>query len=358
MDLEGIIYHQDCRHFRGDVPCKPNKTEGIHCIDCNYYSPTNGIILIIKLGAIGDVIRTTPLIHKINEEYPEAAIWWLTYSPEILPNNIHKILTFSLESILTLKATNFSMIMNLDKDPHACALTDILKAEKKFGFHLHNGKPSPINILSKNKYLTGLFDDVSLANEKSYLQEIFEICGWVFNGEEYLLDFDNTRKWEINNAGKKVVGLNTGCGGRWKSRLWKEEYWIELAKKLAENGFYPMLLGGQQEHEKNIRIAEQSGAFYPGYFSLQDFISLVNQCDLIVTGVTMALHLAIGLKKKVVLFNNIFNPKEFELYGRGEIIQPQKPCKCYFSPDCKNDEYFFMDSLSPDAIIKAIYNNI
>ena len=81
----------------------------------------------------------------------------------------------------------------------------------------------------------------------------------------------------------------------------------------------------------------------------------MNECDVIVTAVTMALHLAIGLKKQVILMNNIFNPKEFELYGRGKIIEPKNKCKCYFSPKCKNEhEYFCLDSLTPDMILNAI----
>jgi len=52
--------------------------------------------------------------------------------------------------------------------------------------------------------------------------------------------------------------------------------------------------------------------------------------------------------------NNIINPNEFELYGRGIIIQPEKECKCFYSPICKNEEYFCLDSLSPEAVFKAI----
>ncbi|MEZ4890529.1 MAG: hypothetical protein R2779_08245 [Crocinitomicaceae bacterium] len=38
--------------------------------------------------------------------------------------------------------------------------------------------------------------------------------------------------------------------------------------------------------------------------------------DLIVTQL-LAMHITIALQKKIVLMNNIFNPHEFELYGRG-----------------------------------------
>ena len=39
-------------------------------LDCSYYDPVDKKILIIKLGAIGDVIRTTPLLHKLKATYP------------------------------------------------------------------------------------------------------------------------------------------------------------------------------------------------------------------------------------------------------------------------------------------------
>jgi heptosyltransferase-2 len=46
----------------------------------------------------------------------------------------------------------------------------------------------------------------------------------------------------------------------------------------------------------------------------------------------MGLHVAIGLEKKIVLFNNIFNRHEFDLYDQGVIIEPEVPCKgCYKS---------------------------
>ncbi|MFN3269612.1 MAG: glycosyltransferase family 9 protein, partial [Candidatus Kapaibacteriota bacterium] len=142
----------------------------------------------------------------------------------------------------------------------------------------------------------------------------------------------------------------------WVSRLWPEHNWIELIHLLNENHYFPMLLGGEAEDEKNRKISEQTGAYYPGHFDLKRFISLVNQCDLVVTAVTMALHIAIGLKKKVVLFNNIFNRHEFELFGRGVILEPEKPCQCFFSPTCLNTEYFCMDYLFPDKVFQEIKN--
>jgi heptosyltransferase-2 len=355
---ESVKYFPDCRHFKGYIPCKPHKEKGYHCENCPDYSPADKKILIIKLGATGDVIRTTPLITRIKKEHPLAEIWWLTYSPEIVPSVVDHILNFNLQNILTLRNIRFDIVINLDKDYEACALANSIDRAQLFGYVLKDGRPAPADDNAVHKFITGLFDDVSKANTKSYMEEIFEICGWEYEGEEYLLDVDKSIKWNIPNEGKKIIGLNTGCGARWVSRLWDNKNWIELIGLLNAGGYFPMLLGGKQEDQNNSYLTDKTGAYYPGYFSFEEFISLMDQCHGIVSAVTMGMHIAIGLKKPLILMNNIFNPNEFELFGRGEIVQPENECKCYFSPKCKNDEYFCMDSLKPETIYNAIAKHV
>jgi len=102
---------RDCRHFKGDVPCKPHKLHAVHCTDCNYYDKTDKDILIIKLGAIGDVIRTTPLLRKLKQEFEHAKIWWLTLTPEILPAEVDMPMGFVLKHIISLEAIQFSILL-------------------------------------------------------------------------------------------------------------------------------------------------------------------------------------------------------------------------------------------------------
>jgi len=71
--------------------------------------------------------------------------------------------------------------------------------------------------------------------------------------------------------------------------------------------------------------------------------------------VTMALHIAIALKKQIVLMNNIFNKHEFEMYGRGDIVEPSEPCDCYYSPVCHHDS---MKSIFPEIIFQKIDNRL
>ncbi|MFI5264821.1 MAG: glycosyltransferase family 9 protein, partial [Candidatus Kapaibacterium sp.] len=316
-------------------------------------------ILIIKLGAAGDVLRTTPILHKLKADHPQARIWWLTLSPELVPStHVDRILKWNSESIEILQVLDFSILINLDKDHHACALANRLSAKKKIGFLLSPlGVSVPADKNAEAKYDTGIFDDVSLANRKSYPEELFEICGYTFSGEKYILDQPEKMNFPGLDKSRPIIGMNTGAGIRWTSRLWSTERWADLSKKLHAKGYNVLLLGGPDEDARNKEIQNLSGgtAHYLGYFPLKSFISLVNQCHTIISGVTMAFHISVALEKKIVLINNIFNKYEFgDLYGLGEIIEPDKPCICYFRGTCINKEYFCLDHLPVEKVLEAV----
>ena len=226
------------------------------------------------------------------------------------------------------------MVINLDKEKEACALLNTIQAKEKFGYALrpYDGVAWPVNELAEHKYLTGVFDQISLANTKPYVQEIFELCGFDFRGEEYVFDThdDKGYDWSQLPATRPRIGLNTGCGDRWTTRLWSTEKWIELITGLQAAGYTPVLLGGEAEDARNRELHAATGAAYLGTFPLPQFINLMNQMDGIVTQVTMGMHISIALRKPTILMNNIFNPHEFDLYGRGQIVQPNKDCVCFY----------------------------
>ncbi|HXB13847.1 MAG TPA: glycosyltransferase family 9 protein [Bacteroidia bacterium] len=342
LDIKSVKF--DCKHFRGDLPCKPNKLRGKRCT-CDEYIQVSHRILIIKLGALGDVIRSTALLVRYRKLYPNAHITWLTHSPEILPHDgsIDVIAKFEYKNILPLFSKEFDIAINLDKDAEACTLLSTVKAKKKHGFTLENGHLAGCNAASERKIVTGLFDEDSKSNTLSYPQEIFDICELKFEKEEPLLNVNKelVEKWTVlkqKASDKKIIGLNTGCGKRWLTRLWPDLYWQELIYDLQKEGYFPILLGGPDEDAKNRRYAEITGAYYPGTFSLEEFIALTANCDVVVSAVSMMMHISIGLKRPLVLFNNIFNKHEFEMYGRGIIVEPTSGCDDFYGNTCTREK--------------------
>ena len=57
--------------------------------------------------AIGDVIRTTPLLRKLRAVYPHAQVWWLTLTPEVVPQSVDVVLPFTPQSLVALQAMRF-----------------------------------------------------------------------------------------------------------------------------------------------------------------------------------------------------------------------------------------------------------
>ncbi|QJX45594.1 glycosyltransferase family 9 protein [Hymenobacter taeanensis] len=361
-ELNGITVHPDCRHFRGDIPCRPNKEHGYQCANCPVYAPIEQRILIIKLGAIGDVIRTTPLLRRLRQEFPAAKITWLTLTPAILPaGEIDEVLKLDLPAVLHLQQREFDLLFNLDKDKEACALHDSIRAHQKFGYRLHPeyGVAWPSNALADHKFLTGVFNELSLQNQKPYVQEIFELCGFEFTGEEYVFDTHQDKGYDwsgLPTTGLRI-GLNTGCGDRWTTRLWSDEKWVTLIGELQQAGYTPVLLGGLAEDERNQRLHAATGAAYLGTFPLEQFINLMYQMDAIVTQVTMAMHISIALRKPTILMNNIFNPYEFDLYGRGQLVQPDRQCVCFYRGTCKLG-ISCMEELPAEKVFAAVQASV
>jgi ADP-heptose:LPS heptosyltransferase len=349
----------DCIHFKGHIPCKPNKLSNKECSSCNEYAPVSKKILIIKLGAIGDVIRTTPLLVKYRELYPNCHISWITQSPDILPSSqVNAIYKFDFASVYSLQNQKFDIAINLDKEPEACSLLKDVCAEEKYGFIWENYHIDVATPAAEHKLITGLFDHISKTNTKHYLDEIFEICHLKFNDEPFLLDVNQSfaEKWQVLKEtanGKPVIGLNTGCGKRWTTRLWPNNYWVKLIKDLTHSGYFPVLLGGEAEDENNRFLSTQSGAYYPGHYSLKEFIALTSNCDLVVTQVSMMMHIVTALKIPLVLMNNIFNKNEFYLYNNGVIVTPASGCDCYYGNTCKREKSCMHD-ISPETIKNEI----
>jgi heptosyltransferase-2 len=328
-------------------------------------------ILIVKLAAIGDVLRTTPLLTGLKRAYPQSHITWVVDKEAypLLQNNplIDRLLTFDFPSTLPLELETFDLVMGLEKEPRGAALVSRVKADVKKGFGLGpEGSIYPLNRASEYAFFLGLSDEEKFyRNQKTYPELIFEIAELDYQKDEYLLFLspediafaEGFAKKVGLRKGEVVIGLNTGAGGVFANKAWILEGYVKLIEKLAkEPKTRLLLLGGPGERERNRKILRRvkKAVLDTGCENtLGQFAALIGLCDLVVTGDTTALHLAIGLKKKVVA---IFGPtcaQEIELYGRGEnIVSPIScaPCyrrKCDVSPSC-------MEAITVAEVMKSI----
>ncbi len=317
-------------------------------------------ILVIKLGAIGDVIRTTSILPGLKEKYPDSNVDWVTKkeSFDILKNNdlVNRIFLINSNAEKDIVKKEYDLVISLDDDNNACMLASKIKHKNIIGAYMENGKKSYtensslwfdmglISKLGKQKA-----DELKAKNKKTYQQIMYEILGLNYKKQEPILILDKKELdfgkifAEKNNIKNNdlVIGINTGAGGRWQDKKLSIEETAELIDKLnnelSRKNAKLLLFGGPEEKERNEKVKGliKTKIIDAGCNnSLIEFASLVNLCNILVTSDSLALHIGTALRKKVVAFFAPTSPAEIELYGRGIKILPKRGCICCYKSKC------------------------
>ncbi len=367
---KSYLARRDCSHFTGDKPCEFHKTEGALCDGCARFAPDGKKILIIKLGAMGDVIRTTHVCAGLKTKYPGCRVTWLTApgSGELLLNidSIDRILEVSPESLAYLMAVEFDEVLSLDPSLEAAAIAEGLRSKEKKGFGVDSsGKLYPLNDEAKEWFLTGIFDDLKKGNAKTYQQMASETAGLNTKSPEMLINLFEKEKNSAfsflnrNNipCDRPIIGINTGAGGRWALKRWTREGFLGLIKLINSKTEASILLfGGPLEKDRNLWLMEKAPSvlYDTGTDnSPREFMSLLNLCDLVVSGDTFAMHAAAGLGKKTAAFFGPTSAAEIELYGRGVKIVAPVECVCCYREECgKNPSC--MQLITPESVYDEI----
>ncbi|MEW6057560.1 MAG: glycosyltransferase family 9 protein [Bdellovibrionota bacterium] len=371
-------YKFDCLDFRGYKPCVAKKT----CDTCDQYEPWDRKIVIVKLGALGDVMRTTPVLYALKRKYPRAQITWVTKrnAKDMLETSprIHRLVYVDQPDgggMLRLLAEEFDEMHCYDKEDAAISLATLIKAKKKYGFHMNSlGQMAPLNEASEYCFDLGLSDELKFhKNQKTY-QELTYDCSelqvpdsmdpYDFNlrdSDREAARFLMTRlRWDTKRGVSRppVIGLNTGSGKVFRTKQWLEEYFLELSKQLKKKlKARIILLGGEDEDARNKRLsAKLKGiAYYPGgSFSIRQFAGLLEQCDLLVTGDTLAMHLSLAVgTPPIVLFGSTCE-QEVDLYGTGQKLVSKPACAPCYKNECDQPDWMrCMKDITPAQVLQA-----
>ena len=351
-----------CKHFKGDRPCRPYwdselyKQKDFKCSkSCKCYTPMEERILLIKLDAMGDVIRTTPLAEGIKKRYINSQLTWLVAESgyPFIKNNpfVDRVFIYNQENIQGLLCEDFDLLINLDKAKKATSLANKIKSKEKRGYLLSPyGTPFPANEGAKYLYDIALDNwGKKTNNKKSFQEMIFEVAKIQYKNEEYSLKLENenlefARKFKQRNKiieNIPIVGINTGCGPVYPYKKWHKEGVIELIKELNKQNIQVMLFGGPDEIElnKELKTKVKNKIIDAGCNNtIMNFAALMNICNLIFTGDTVALHIAIALKKPVIA---VFGPtpsQEIKLHIGKKLIGKVSCLNCYNQFPCIMDE--------------------
>ena len=360
----------NCKRFTGYKPCYPDHNcwkDG-----CKDNIPFGTRILIINLDAMGDVLMTTAQLPAIKRKFPESSIYWITLSNAVmlLQNNqyLDQVFEYNAESISIMKEMKFDYVMNVDKSQRSCALLNSIDADKKLGFGLNeNSQIVPVNRGAYYNYNLGMDDHfkfkVNKRTGQDYLAETLELefknDEYVFNFMEEEKSFIKSYKSEVGITKKDfVIGFNTGCSNLYPNKKMTIDQHIYLIQKfLDKNKYKIVLLGGREDTERNEKIYSNfKGKIIntPATEGVRRGACYEDIADLVITGDSFGMHLAIALKKYVIAWFGVSCWTEIELYNRGVKLYPEdlfcSPCwkkDCPYNLEC-------IDMIDLDRIVSEV----
>ncbi len=365
-------YRFDCRHFTGYKPCAWKRP----CDGCPHYSPVTKRIAVLSLEALGAVLRSTCLLPAIKREWHDCHVTWITYpnAKALLENNqlIDRLITVDASTNAVLDHLKFDVLLAVDKSIEAGALAERIQAKEKRGFGIDtNGIIRPLNPEANYQYDVGLSDELKFfINQKPETQQITETMALSWARDPYILNLRETEVAEVasrraellrrpdGRQWRAIIGYNTGCSLLYPYKKFTVERSIEVIRMWREA--FPdcavALLGGREDTERQAQMkaafASDEGVINtPTTGGLRSGMLWMDAADMVLSGCSLGMHIAIALKKPVIAWFGVSCAQEVDLYDRGVKIQANVSCAPCWKKSCANEPKCFNEV--PVASIRA-----
>lgn len=257
-------------------------------------------VLIIKLGATGDVVRTTPLLRRF-----DGPVSWVTAENNLLllEGIEREVRCVSWENRHRVADTAYDLVINLEDDRESSFFLKELRFEQLFGAHLNGDDQLTYTSDSRAWFDLSLIsaygrekaDRLKLLNRRTYQELVFDGLGLGFNGETYYLPTPCPARLEGD------VAIASTAGPVWPMKQWA--YYDELKNELESAGLKVNIL--QSRPTLLEHLADVQG----------------HRC--VVSGDSLPMHLALGSGVRCVSIFNCTSP--WEIYGYGlqkKIVSP------------------------------------
>lgn len=315
-------------------------------------------IMLFKIGALGDVLMTTPFVRQLRKAFPRAEIVYYVgkYAADVLQGNknIDRVEIFDQNIFYKKNAIRALSLRNkIRKERFDVAF--VFDKHWSFGLFIKLcGIPARIgfNRNGEGKYHTHSIIYQQVQHEVHYYLSLLEAIGIKPNNNDTQLDLPLAKK-DLSFADKffkahklkgKIIGIVPGGGKnpgeKEPIRRWAIEKMMELVRRLSENHKI-LLIGGPEDVElcENIIIFLKSKNIISaaGKASRKQSATLMKKCSVIVCGDSGPMHIASAVNNRIVSLFGPTNPKrkaplhkesiaiwhdqdiyeeDYELYGR------------------------------------------
>ncbi|MBI3591656.1 MAG: glycosyltransferase family 9 protein [Candidatus Melainabacteria bacterium] len=337
-------------------------------------------ILLCRLGGIGDVIHTLPLVKYLRKKHTTASIEYITSSDvaELIKDHcpyVDRTWVFDKKNKHKVAKNLLNNSVNVDY------FFNLHSSLSFFFFNLFYIKAKKFFQYKKDISVHAVVNFAKTYDESLSALNLDMKTVLVDNVEE-ILD-------RYSLSATKYICLVPGVGNIRAHRGWPFENWLSLAKKILnyEKDYKIVFLGGKYEQkvfENWINLAKESEAYknedsnsesLPGFknrainltgkLSLSEVARIISKSNYLISCDTGLLHLAAALSVKVIgLYGPTLPKRSGPFTGNYQVISA-KNCECISNflevKNCKKSKEpsgYCMNTLTVNEILSAVSQNL
>ena len=322
-------------------------------------------ILIVRLGALGDIVHAIPVAVALRKHFPEAQIDWVVSAKhreilDLVPSLDRRIILndranavggMSLRAALTeLRRTRYDVALDLQGLIKSAIIGRLSGARRVVGFNARYARESLASWFYTDVHNPGgegLYAPSETRHVVTINLGVLAVLGVPAGPAEFRIDA--VRSADVSRVIEEARGrfalLNTGAA--WPNKRWPAPRLAELARLLHErNGMASIVLWGPGERELAESVVSTSGgaALLAPQTTIADVAALASAAAVMVSGDTGPTHIASAMGTPIV---GIYGPTRPERNGPlgkdDEVVSRASVCACHHLRECRRERMCLLD---------------
>lgn len=317
-------------------------------------------VLILRLGALGDVILSTPFMQRIQQHHAGDEVYLLTTPPfaglfEGWPNL--KVVAFPrkgfvqfYKAVSWMRRQRFDVCYDLQSNDRTawmlrCCSIPRVVASRTF-------PPSTHHPEKPYRRETHIFDRLNLVMAAGGLEDA-EPRPWLPVGEA---EQEKVRGWLEGHhlTNKPFVLMHAHASVRWQSKHWPN--FGDLAEKIESQGVAVVWIGAGSDAAGNRALASRIGIDSTDTFSINELAELGRHAKFAVTNDSGPMHVLSCSDIPVYAFFGPTNPIQSHAIGQFErVLTHPVACSPCLLPVCPPDKHHrCLDELKVEEVVARL----
>jgi lipopolysaccharide heptosyltransferase I len=310
--------------------------------------------LIVRLGALGDIVHTVPAATALRRAFPDARIDWVVdarHAPFArLVTVVDRVIALErptvaawVQLVQTLRPARYDVALDFQGLMKSAVIARASGARRVAGFsiwHLREKGARP--------FYSDVDDGEHVPHVIQKNLKLLSVVGIHTAAVEFPLAHSPspvTDQVRSQAAGRPVALINPGAA--WPNKRWPASRFGEVAAFLKEvRGFEPFVLWGPAEQTLAQDVVDSSGgvARVAPATSIPDLLELSRAAALMVSGDTGPLHIAAAAGTPIV---TIFGPTDPDRNGPWAaddvVLSRYGSCDCHYQRQCRQSSWCLND---------------